>query len=71
MTTKKFMKKCRKQENKNLSVYTSIPLRIRLEKSAELNRRSLSQEVIFLLEGVLPPLSELENKLAEKTGKKI
>ncbi len=54
-----------------MSVYTSIPLRIRLEKSAELNRRSLSQEVVFLLEGVLPPLSKLEEKLAERKSKKF
>lgn len=45
-----------------------IPLFHRVKASAEQSKRSMTKQVIFLLEGVLPPLEVLEATAPVKTN---
>lgn len=72
MTTKQSTKKCAKlsanNEQRQLSVYMPIPLFHRVKASAEQSKRSMTKQIIFLLEGVLPPIEELEAAATSKTN---
>ncbi len=57
-------------ENKVLlALDFNIPLHHRLKVQARLHDNTIHDELIFLLEGVLPPVEELEAELAKKFAK--
>lgn len=65
MTTKRSGRKCRKgdkesDERKQMSVIMPRGLIARLDKMAANSHRKRAEQVRFLLEGVLPPLADLE-----------
>lgn len=54
------MKKAKKSDTgkRQLSVMMPNSLYLRTKRMAELEKRSLTQQIIFLLEGVLPPVAD-------------